>query len=143
MKLFAKTLLTLTLMAGGMISFAQSVPLNVNNQTDCYYLITAVAVEGACTNPCTTQTICIPPHSSVSLNPCGPPDLIWCNLQVTPADADCQPCRPSSDYPTVYVSAPNDPCAPFPHMDSGKHCHDKCGSFTVDFHSPQDADIIP
>ncbi len=136
-------LFTLALSLAGILTFAQNSPLNVNNNTDCYYLITAVAVERGCINPCTTQTICIPPHSSLPILPCGNPDLIWCNLQVTPADDDCQPCQPGSDYPTVNVSAPNDPCAPFPHTDTGKHCSDACGNFTVDFHSPTDADIHP
>ncbi len=137
---FKKTLLTFVLMLGAIAAFAQPAPLNVNNNTPCTYLVTAVAVDQSCQDPCVTKTICVGPFSSVQLPPCGGADIFWCNLQVTPADDDCQPC-PNPPFSTVNVSAPNDPCAPFPQTDTGNHCNGKCDQFTVDYHSPFDADI--
>ncbi len=141
MNRITKTLLTLALVLGGMVAFAQSAPVNITNNTGCHYLVRAVAVEPGCTNPCATATICVPPGAVVSLNPCGMPHLIWCNVQVTPADANCQACP--SPFGTVNVSAPNDPCAPYPQHASGKHCDALCGSFNVDYLTPNDVHINP
>lgn len=141
---FSKTLFSLALMlCSGLVASAQTAPLDINNNSSCYYLVKAIAIDLDCQNPCATTIMCVPPNSSVQLSPCGAPDLVWCNLQVTPADANCQPCLTDdgSPYATVFVAAPNDPCSSFPPSDSGYHCDSQCGTFNVDYHNPNTADI--
>ena len=140
MNRLTKALLTLAFMLGGLVTFAQTAPVTITNNTGCHYLVTAVAVEPGCVNPCTTTTICVAPGAIVNINPCGPPHYQWCNIEVTPADRNCQPC-PSASFPSVFVSAPNDPCAPYTQHAMGKHC--MCGAFKVDYLSPNDLHINP
>ncbi len=137
---FKKTLLTLALALGSVAAFAQAAPVQITNNTGCWYIVQAVAVEPGCVNPCTVGPVCVPPGAVVSLPPCNPA-AFWCNVQVTPADPNCIACP--APFSTVNVSAPNDPCAPFPQHAAGKHCDPGCGSFNVHYVTANDVQINP
>ena len=136
-----KTLFTLLLFASYGIAIAQSAPIDVHNNTDCYFLVRAVAIQNDCQSPCITSTLCVPPNSTVQINPCSFIDAyVWCNVRVTPADGNCQPC-PADDFPPVTVAAPGDPCSSYPHDDSGLHC--ECDHFQVHYNDPYNLVINP
>lgn len=124
------------LLAGTAAVFAQSSTININNNTNCSFLVELVNEQDDCNASCTTTTVCVPQYTTVQVNPCNS-NWYWDRANVTPVIDACTTCGSS----TVSVASPEPTnCMGLSTSASGTHCAG-CGSYQVDFNSPTDLDI--
>jgi hypothetical protein len=117
-------------------SFAQATPFQVVNNTECHFLVKAIASDTTCDSACTSKLICMPPQSVVNINGCSSDSTqVWAQLCVTPAeDARCKLCP---DVITSCVSPSNmSHCSGAPIAIYDEEACGACSNYSGQFLSP-------